>query len=158
MKSLKKKLAGILAMTMLVGAAASAATTTASPAKKAEPKAQTAVAVESVTVNTAADGTATIAKVDVKKKKVTVPTTVTVDGVEYTVTSIAKGAFKGLKKNAVVSINTKKSLKVAKKAFKGNTKKVTIKVNKKMSNKELKKFKKALKKAGFQGKVKKALK
>ena len=157
MKSLKKKLAGILAMTMLVGAAASAAPT-ASPAKKAEPKAQAAVAVESVTVDTTADGTATIAKVDVKKKKVTVPTTVTVGGVEYTVTSIAKGAFKGLKKNAVVSINTTKSLKVAKKAFKGNTKKVTIKVNKKMSKKELKKFKKALKKAGFQGKVKKALK
>lgn len=156
MKSLKKKLAGILAMTMLVGAAASAATP--SPAKKAEPKAQTAVAVESVTVDTTADGTATIAKVDTKKKNVTVPTTVKVDGVEYAVTSIAKGAFKGLKKNAVISINTTKSLKVAKKAFKGNTKKVTIKVNKKMSKKELKKFKKALKKAGFQGKVKKALK
>lgn len=156
MKSLKKKLAGILAMTMLVGAVASAATP--SPAKKAEPKAQTAVAVESVTVNTTADGTATIAKVDTKKKNVTVPTTVKVDGVEYAVTSIAKGAFKGLKKNAVISINTTKSLKVAKKAFKGNTKKVVIKVNKKMSKKELKKFKKALKKAGFQGKVKKALK
>ena len=157
MKSLKKKLAGILAMTMLVGAAASAAPTT-SPKTKPVAEAQTAVAVESVTVNTAADGTATIAKVDTKKKNVTVPTTVTVKGVEYSVTSIAKGAFKGLKKNAVISINTTKSLKVAKKAFKGNTKKVTIKVNKKMSKKELKKLKKALKKAGFKGKVSRSLK
>ena len=76
-----------------------------------------------------------------------------------TVTSIQKNAFKGLKKLKTVSINTKKSFKVAKKAFAGvNTKKVTIKVNKKMSKKELKKLKKALKKAGFKGKVSKSLK
>lgn len=155
MKSLKKKLAGILAMTMLVGAAATAATP--SPAAKVEPVAQTAT-VGKVTVKTTAKGEATITKVNTKKKKVTVPMTVTVDGVKYTVKTIGKKSFKGLKKNATVSINTKKSLKVAKGTFKGlDTKKVVIKVNKKMSKKQLKAFKKQLKAAGFKGTVKKAL-
>ena len=76
-----------------------------------------------------------------------------------TVTAIAKGTFKGLKSNATISINTKKSLKVAKNTFKGlKTKKVVIKVNKKMSKKQLKAFKKNLKKAGFKGTVKATLK
>lgn len=156
MKSLKKKLAGILAMTMLVGAAATAATP--SPAAKVEPKAQT-VTVGKVTVKTTAKGEATITKVDTKKKTVTVPTTVTTkDGVKYTVKKIGKKSFKGLKKNATIKINTKKSLTVAKNTFKGiDTKKVVIKVNKKMSKKQLNAFKKQLKAAGFKGTVKKAL-
>ena len=130
-------------MTMLVGAAASAAT---SPVTAPKATAQTAT-VSNVTVTTTAEGTATVSKVKTNKKKVTVPTTVEVNGVKYTVTAIA------------MSINTENSLKVAKKTFKGrNTKKVVIKVNKKMSKKQLKAFKKNLKAAGFKGTVKATLK
>lgn len=157
MKSMKKMLAGVLALTMLAGTMAFAAD---SPSKAVEPKAQDKVAVEKVgTVSTTDKGTATInAIAKTSKKTVTVPTTVTVDGVDYAVTEIAKNAFKDCKKAKTVKLNITKSITVKKGAFaKLNTKKMTIKVSKKMSSKELKKFKSNLKKAGFKGSVKKSL-
>ncbi|MFR7423882.1 MAG: leucine-rich repeat protein [Clostridium sp.] len=62
-------------------------------------------------------------------------------------------AFKGCKKLKTITLANKK-VTIKKGAFAGlNTKKITVKAPK-MSKKELKKFKKALKKAGFKGKVK----
>ena len=134
-----------------------------------------------VVVDTKANGTATLGTVKkTNKKSVTVAKTVTVDGVEYKVTTIDANAFKnakkmtkvtlpatikkinknafaGAKKLKTITLKITKNITVKKGAFKGlNTKKMTIKVSKKMSKKQLKKFKKTLKKAGFNGKVKKA--
>ena len=69
------------------------------------------------------------------------------------VKTIGKNAFKGCKKLKTITLANKK-VTIKKGAFAGlNTKKITIKAPK-MSKKDLKKFKKALKKAGFKGKVK----
>lgn len=97
---------------------------------------------------------------------------VAVDGVKYKVTRIAANAFKGTKatkitvganvktisKNAFKGSKAKtivlknRKVSVKKGAFSGrNTKKMTIKV--KCSKKQLAAVKKALKKAGFNGKV-----
>ena len=68
------------------------------------------------------------------------------------VTIIGKNAFAGCKKLTKITLKGKK-VTVKKGAFKGvNTKKVTIKASK-MNAKQFKAFKKALKKAGFKGKV-----
>ena len=130
------------------------------------------------TVNTNENGTAAISGVKSSKKSVVVAATVKVDGVKYSVTVIETGAFlkckkatkivlpastklikkkafTGAKKLKTVVFKGKKVVKVKKGAFNGlATKKVTIKVNKKMSKSNFKKFKKALKKAGFKGKIK----
>ena len=133
------------------------------------------------TVDTKASGTATIKSIKkTSKKSVTVPGKVKVNGVTYTVTTIAANTFKNCKKMTKVSIpasiktisskaftgakklksitlKSTKAITVKKGAFKGlNTKKMTIKVNKKMSKKQFKKLQKSLKKAGFKGKIKKA--
>lgn len=122
------------------------------------PKAQVAK-ISGVTVRTSTDGTAKVIKLPSGKKKITIPTVVKIDDVKYMIVSVGKKAFKGMKKNAVISINTKQPINIEKNAFKGiNSKKVVIKVNKKMKNSNLKRFKKILKKAGFKGKVKKVLK
>lgn len=132
-------------------------------------------------VNTKKNGTAVFAGVKkTSKKSVTVASRVTVNGISYTVTTIgpkafakatkatkitlpatvktiSKNAFAGAKKLKTITLKGKKSITVKKGAFKGlKTKKMTIKVNKKMSKKQFNKLKKALKKAGFKGKVKKA--
>ena len=76
-------------------------------------------------------------------------------GVKYKTVGIAKNAFKGCKKLRTIKVKATKPLTVKKGAFKGlNTKKITVKVTKKMSKKNFNKFKKALKKAGFKGKIK----
>jgi Sec-independent protein translocase protein TatA len=132
------------------------------------------------TVNTAKSGAATFVDTGkTKKKTITVNSTVKVDGVKYTITTIGAKAFenatkaetivipktvtkinsKGFSKLAktvkTIQFNTTKAPTVSKTAFKGtSTKKMTITVSKKMSAKELKKFKKALKAAGYKGKVK----
>ena len=122
------------------------------------PKAQVAK-ISGVTVRTSTDGTAKVIKLPSGKKKITIPTVVKIDDVKYMIVSVGKKAFKGMKKNAVISINTKQPVNIEKNAFKGiNSRKVVIKVNKKMKNSNLKRFKKILKKAGFKGKVKKVLK
>ena len=72
------------------------------------------------------------------------------------VKSIQKNAFKGAKNLKTVRLNISKAnqIKVNKGAFKGlKTAKMTIKVNKNMSKKALNNLKRALKKAGFKGKV-----
>lgn len=70
---------------------------------------------------------------------------------------IQKGAFSGSKrKNTVIRVTgakKAKQLSVAKGAFAGLNKKAKISVGKQMSKKEFKKLKKALKKAGFKGKI-----
>ncbi|MBO5373089.1 MAG: leucine-rich repeat protein [Lachnospiraceae bacterium] len=112
--------------------------------------------------------------VDKKVKTITIPTSVTVDGITYKVTAIANNAFKNNKKVTKVTISssvtkigknafsgcsklktlTIKSTKltaktVAKNAFKGLTKKTTIKVPKK----KLIAYKKLFKSKGLSAKV-----
>ena len=180
-KAMKKVLVCTLAAALTLGSAAVAGAATNSPAEPdVEPSKQTATVTNNGVkekVKTTASGNATISKVTSTKKSVKVSSTVEIDGVEYKVTTIdakafanckkatkvslpatvktiKKGAFTGAKKVKTIVINSKKSITVKKGAFKGvNTKKMTIKAGK-MSKKELKKFKKALKKAGFKGKVK----
>ena len=128
-------------------------------------------------VDTSAKGTATYTDVaNEKAKTVIVPDTVEVKGVTYTVTAIGANAFSGSKaktvklgsniktiqKNAFTKSKVKtlilkgtKAITIKKGAFK-NSKVTTIKVNKKMKASQYKKLVKALKKAGFKGKVKKA--
>lgn len=176
MKSMKKALAVLLAATLTLGSATAAFAADTASATSAPAVAATKVTDEAKnTVSTKADGTATLTKVGNKtSKKVTVDT-VTVNGVEYTVTSIAKQAFKGTKATTVtlgsgvktiskqafksskvttVTLSGTKSITIKKGAFTGSKVK-TIKVNKKISKKEYNKLVKALKKAGFKGKVKK---
>lgn len=108
-----------------------------------------------------------------KKSSVTIPDTVTIDGVVYNVTSVAKNAFEGNKKiskvtiganvtkigaNAfngckklkTVTIKSEKLKSVGKNAFKGIKSKATIKVPKK----KMKAYKKMLKKRGVSSKAK----
>ena len=112
---------------------------------------------------------------DKKAKTITVPSTVTIDGVTYKVTAIADNAFKNNKKVTKVVIpsniitigknafngcsklktiqikSTKLTSKsISKNAFKGISKKVTIKVPKK----KLKAYKKLFRKKGLSKKVK----
>lgn len=132
-------------------------------------------------VTTYKDGTCIINTAAAKKKakSVTVPNTVVVNGVKYTVTAVGanafrsvantvttitlpstitkinKNAFKGLTKLKKITMKVKKPVKVTKGAFQGtNTKKVTLIISKKMKKKDLKKFQSNLKKAGFKGTVK----
>lgn len=114
-------------------------------------------------------------------KSVTVPSTVTVNGKPYNVGVISasafskakkatkitiskpartitfkKNAFKGCGKNlktVTIKITKKSQLKAQKNAFKALKKSVVIKVGKNTSAKELRKIRRALKNAGFKGKV-----
>lgn len=189
MKPLKKALAFALAATLALGACTSVFAATASnttgkaPAKNTN---ATATASKSVAkVNTTKGGAATVKTVK-NKKNVVVPTTVTVKGVDYNVTTIAAKAFAKAKKATTITINApakkakaitfKKNafkgtsaklktvrikvskasqIKAEKNAFKALKKSVVIKVDAKNA-KQLKKIRKALEKAGFKGKVKKA--
>lgn len=187
-KAVKKVLVMTLAAALTVGGASSSFAA-ASPAKSdVDTVTQKEVTAEKVgnvtpTVNTNKNGTAAIESIEVSKKAttVTIPKTVTVDGVEYTVTkitagaladakkvtavtipatikTIAKGAFTGAKKLKTVTLKSTK-VTVKKGAFKGlKTKKMTVKVPKKTTKKQLKALTKKLKAAGFKGKVKKAKK
>lgn len=179
MKAMKRVLATALTAAVVLGSAnvASAAETqspTTAPAATAQTK-SVKVSGNTVKVKTTAKGTATVSAIKSTKKAVTVASTIKVNGVSYKVTVIGANAFKKCKKVKTVTIPatvvtisknafagckklTKITLKgkkvtVKKGAFKGvNTKKVTIKASK-MNAKQFKVFKKALKKAGFKGKV-----
>lgn len=87
-----------------------------------------------------------------KKKKVTIPESITVQGVEYDVTSIGERAFSNCKKLTLLEIKTKKLTKktVAKKTFKSIRKKTVIKVPKS----KYKAYKKVLRARGLNKKVK----
>lgn len=82
-----------------------------------------------------------------KVKNVTILNKVKIGKKTYTVTSIAKNAFKGCKKLKKVTIKATKLKSIGKNAFKGIYKKATFKVPKK----QLKKYKKLIqkKKTGF---------
>ena len=77
-----------------------------------------------------------------KVKSVTILNKVKIGKKTYTVTSIAKNAFKGCKKLKKVTIKATKLKSIGKNAFKGIYKKATFKVPKK----QLKKYKKLIKK------------
>ena len=87
-----------------------------------------------------------------KKKKVTIPESITVEGIEYEVTSIGEKAFSNCKKLTLLEIKTKKLTKktVAKKTFKSIRKKTVIKVPKS----KYKAYKKVLRARGLNKKVK----
>lgn len=135
------------------------------------------------TVDTKKNGTAILKKIaKTTKKSVVVAGTVKVNGVSYAVTTINakafancsnvttvtlpasiktinKNAFYGAKKLKTINFKGTKAITIKKDAFKGSgvrlsTWRMTFKVSKKMSKKEFNKLKKALKKAGFHGAVK----
>ena len=186
-KFVKKLLVGILAGTMVLGSVSTAFAATGSATVAPQPEKQTSVKAEKTStgitpiVNTKKDGTATITTVKkTTKTTVTLTSKVTVDGVDYkvtsigantfknctkiktavlpsTVTSIGSKAFSGAKTLKTITFNTTKKVTVSKTAFQGvDTKKMTIKVSKKMSSKNYTALKKALKAAGFKGTIKKA--
>jgi len=126
-----------------------------------------------VTKSNAANGTVTAFKLkDNKKSKITIPSTVTIDGVSFKVTAISQKAFQNAKelKTVVIGANvtsigskafynckklkniTFKSVKASKinsKAFKGIVANSKITVPKKMAAKQINKLKTSLKKAGI---------
>jgi hypothetical protein len=191
-KSLKKVTKKIIACVMAAAIAFSAVPgSTADAAGIGSPvtsiSAQTLTGVSATmyslkaTVNTKANGTATVTKIAAAKATtVKVAGKVTVNGVTYkvtklaanvlsnaskaktvylpsSITTIAKNAFKGCKSLNKICLNTKKAIIVKKGAFSNlNTKKMTIIVNKNISSAQLKKLKANLKAAGFSGTVKKA--
>ena len=82
-----------------------------------------------------------------KKRAVTIPATVRIDGVTCKVTGIGQKAFKGCSKLKKITIKTKTLKTVGKQALKGIQKKAVIKVPKA----KYKTYKKLLRaKAGFQ--------
>lgn len=126
-----------------------------------------------VTKPTAQNGTVEFSKVDKTKSSITIPATITVDGITYKVTSISKNAFKNNKKLKKITIGKNittiganafygcKNLKtvtikstqvksVGKNAFKGINPKAKIKVPKS----KLTKYKKLLKGKGQKSTVK----
>ncbi len=147
-----------------------------------KPKKQKRVKAENikgitVRVDTETNGTAAVSLIEkTNKKSIVIAGTVTVKGVDYTVTRIRAGAFKncrkatkitipatvkkidknafsGAKKLRTIVCKGKKAVIVKKGAFKGlNTRKIKFKA-KSMSKKQLKKMRKNLKKAGFKGTV-----
>lgn len=187
-KMIKKVLVGVMAATMMLGSVSTAFAAVGSATVSVEPEKQSGVKAEKTstgitpTVNTRADGTATVTEVKkTSKKSVTISKTVTVDGVDYKVTKVAAGAFDNCTKVKTITlpstittigseaftgvsstlktikINSTKKVTVSKNAFKDvDTKKMTITVTKNMSSKDYKALKKALKAAGFEGTIKRA--
>ena len=182
MKQFKKVIACALIAVLTLVAAAPAAQAAQSPTESVKPVTKEDVKAENGnTVSTNKKGTATVEEIKkTSKKSVTVSSKVTVDGVDYKVTTIgkkafenapkmtkvtlpstiktiSKGAFTGAKKLTTITLKGTKSITVKKGAFADvNTKKMTITVSKKMSASQLKKLKKELKAAGYKGKVKRA--
>ena len=183
MKSFKKVLPYALAATLALGscttAFAAGCPTTGNQPVKQKNETVTQKNGNQLKVDTTKGGNAGISSIKSNKKSVTVPSTIKVGKVTYkvqviranafakatkatkvsipaSVKSIQKNAFKGAKNLKTVRLNISKAnqIKVNKGAFKGlKTAKMTIKVNKNMSKKALNNLKRALKKAGFKGKV-----
>ena len=172
----KKLLAAVLSAACIMTGAAEAFAAE-SPTQVPGKTVSTTVSGDQEYKTSAKHGTAKFYKlVKAKKTKVVVSASVSTNGVSYPVVAVSgnafnktsvkkvvlgtnvykvyKNAFKGAKKLKYIYIRTTKRVKVSKGAFKGlNTKKMTIKINKK--NKNYKKIVKALRKAGFKGKIKK---
>lgn len=165
--------AAVAAVTVLTAIPAAAATSpTTSPATPVDGTVTNATG----TFTTTAAGKAGLATAK-SANKVVVPNTVTdANGVKYSIDTVYSNTFKGTKvKRVVLSSNivkvqkkafsgdkklkkvffrTKKKVTIKKGAFKGlKTKKITVYINKK--NKNYKKIVKALRKAGFKGKIRK---
>ena len=185
-KGIKRFLAGMMVAAVAMTAVPATTFAATSPTTSVEPTKQTEVTAEKkngieITVNTTKDGQAAIDVIEpTTKKKVTVASKVTVNGVSYTVTEISanaftncskatkvtlpatittigKNAFSGNKTIKNIALTGKEAPAIDKAAFKGvDTKKMTVTYSKKMSKSEVKELKAALKAAGFKGKVKKA--
>lgn len=186
MGKMRRMVTGLLAAAMVVASTLTAAADSPAAGQTAQKQENVTAATtaDGVTaaVNTTKAGNAILTKVKktTNEKNVKVASKVKVNGVKYTVTVVASNAFKkctkatkitlpktivkinkkaftGAKKLKTIVLNNKKSITVTTGAFKGlNTKEMKIVVNKNMSAKQLKQFKKVLKRAGFDGKVKKA--
>lgn len=183
MKGFKRLAAVAMAAVMTVAGtctafAATSPATSVEPVKVTNTVVEASKDAPTAKVDTNTKGEATIKTLGATKvEKVVIATTVEVNGVEYKVTEVSAKAFAkcGEKTEAVslpatitkigaqaftgsdlerVIIKSTKALTVDKAAFKGvDTKKMTIKVTKNMSKSQLTKLKKALKAAGFKGKV-----
>lgn len=184
-KLFKKVLVMALAATLTFGSTTSAFAATKSPVVSVTPEDATKVKADTkngvkATVNTSKKGTAKVVSIaKTTKKSVTISSKLTVDGVDYkvttlsakafanctkvetitlpsTITSIAKSVFTGTPKSLKkIVFNNKKAITVKSGAFKGvDTKKITINVTASMSKTEYKKFVKNLQNAGFKGTIK----
>ncbi len=151
-KSLKKVLVGVLASSLILSSVAFAADTTVNSPSEA-PK---ATVVNTKTVKKAPNkavikfGT----KVTTVKANAVKSRTTTITFSSKKKTTVAKNAFKSAKKLKTITVY-KNKVAFEKGAFgKLNTKKMTIKVKGlKKTSKDFKNYKKALKKAGFKGRV-----
>lgn len=181
-QSMKKVIVGVVAASLLMTSVAFAADSPTKANTPVDNKkavtGEVAKGAAKVSVTTTSKGAATVTSVKNNAKTIKVADKVTVDGVEYTVktiganafkasakkvttvtlpatvTKISKNAFKNCKKLKKITLKVTKSITVEKGAFKGaKTKDMKIVVSKKMSKKQLNKFKKALTKAGYNGKV-----
>ena len=154
---MRKKLVALFAVLTLVLGMSLCVSAATSPADAPEAKKAT-VTAQSVTFNTAKDGTASTAKAT--KKNVVIPRRIEVAGVKYKLTKFNKNSFGA--KVRVIKLACPKGVKAsrytfAKKTFaKVNTKKVKFVVSKNMSKKEFKKFVKKLRKVGFKGTIKRS--
>lgn len=93
-----------------------------------------------ITASTKATRTVAVTSVAKQTKKVTIPSTVKINGTKYKVTAIKAGAFKNAKKSLrTINITSKNIKTVSKKAFSGLTSKTTVKI-KKTQYKKLKKM------------------
>ena len=101
-------------------------------------------AAEAGTYIATGNSTVTYQKPAKGKKAVSIPQTLVINGKTYTVTGIARGAFKNTKTKTVTIKSTKLSKKSVKNCFKGSkVKTVKVKVgNKKLNKKYVKKYKK----------------
>lgn len=183
MKGIKKFAVVALATVMTVASTCTAFAATGSPTTSVTPVVEKVTVTVSedapkAKVTTSKKGTATINTLGTTTaEKVTVASKVKIDGVSYTVTTLGAGTFakcgdettKVALPKTITTIGAKaftgssletvelystKTVTVSKTAFKGvNTKSMTIKVSKKMSNASFKKLQKALKAAGYKGKI-----
>lgn len=84
-----------------------------------------------ITASTKATRTVAVTSVAKQAKKVTIPSTVKINGTKYKVTAIKAGAFKNAKKSLrTINITSKNIKTVNKKAFSGLTSKTTVKIAK----------------------------
>ena len=154
-KSLKKVLVGVLASSLILSSVAFAADTTAvkSPTTPVKATVVTKKTVSSAPAKKAvkfAKSVKTIKEGAIKKQ------TTTITFAAKSKTTVKKGAFKKAKNLKTITVSGNK-VKFEKNAFKGLTKKqqqkITINV-KGLSKSAFNKYKKALKNAGFKGKIK----
>lgn len=152
-KSLKKVLVGVLASSLILSSVAFAAETTAVKSPATAPK---ATVVNTKTVKKAPNKAVIKfgSKVTTVKANAVKAKTTTITFSSKKKATVAANAFKSAKKLKTITVY-KNKVTFKKGAFgKLNTKKMTIKVKGlKKNSKAFKNYRKALKKAGFKGKV-----